>query len=224
MKNLFNSAVFTLMAAIIAFSGCEAGLSQQSDSSDDGQNFSFSDMYSKFAAMQERINTLELQNQSLESQNQSLGGSINDLMAPVGSIVAWHKNFGSGATIPAGWIECDGSIINDGQSIYNGETVPDLNSSGRFMRGGAISGVLQNDATDVNGLYMNSTGSHSHSFSYTSANFDGYGGGGNRGRADEAAAIGGSTGSAGNHEHTMYSDDSETRPTNMSVIWIIRIK
>ncbi|MCP4138026.1 MAG: hypothetical protein GY754_44090 [bacterium] len=62
MKNLLNSAVFTLMAAVIAFSGCEAGLSQGSDSSSNDEKFSFSEMYSTIDKLQDEIDDLKTAN------------------------------------------------------------------------------------------------------------------------------------------------------------------
>ncbi|MCP4134979.1 MAG: hypothetical protein GY754_28655 [bacterium] len=86
MKNLFNSAVFTLMAAIISFSGCEAGLSQSSGSSDDSSEFSFSDMYSKFATMQARIDSLEQTVATQELIISTLQGDTTGLVAMQASI------------------------------------------------------------------------------------------------------------------------------------------
>ncbi|MCP4130092.1 MAG: hypothetical protein GY754_03645, partial [bacterium] len=93
MKNLLNSAVFTLMAAIIAFSGCEAGLSQSSGSSDDSSEFSFSDMYSKFAAMQEEINTLKHTVATQEVIISTLQGDTSGLTAMQASIDALNTTF-----------------------------------------------------------------------------------------------------------------------------------
>lgn len=64
---------------------------------------------------------------------------------PIGSIQAWHKSLVTTPPLPWGWVECDGALIADPESPYNGTNAPDLNISERFLRGNAISGNLQTD-------------------------------------------------------------------------------
>ena len=45
---------------------------------------------------------------------------------PVKSIIAWAKSLGTATTLPGGWKECDGSVVNDPQSPLNGVTPPDF--------------------------------------------------------------------------------------------------
>lgn len=141
-------------------------------------------------------------------------------IVPIGTIIAWHKSMTGTPALPEGWVECNGQIISDLKSPYNGQTVPYLNAavqdgstnSGMFLRGGPASGVYQADSTAPNGLV---------------------------GTVDEMA-----TKYAGGHAYeeapSAYSvlwssyyrtipvhfigGDLETRPVNMSVVWIIRIK
>jgi len=77
---------------------------------------------------------------------------VNTLV-PVGTIVAWHKSMTGTPAIPGGWVECNGQVINDTDSPYNGQSAPSLNnnyqayhSRGLFLRGGASSGVFEDDA------------------------------------------------------------------------------
>lgn len=42
--------------------------------------------------------------------------------------------------LPDGWVECDGSVLSDSDSPYDGETIPDLNGGNRFLRGNSTSG------------------------------------------------------------------------------------
>ena len=54
--------------------------------------------------------------------------TIQNQISPIGSVVAWLKSFtNTPQTLPAGWVECDGSVLSDGESVYYGETLPDLN-------------------------------------------------------------------------------------------------
>jgi hypothetical protein len=125
----------------------------------------------------------------------------------VGSIVAWHKNIGLTAlTLPDGWVECNGGTVSDTDSPIHGETIPDLNGGTRFLRGGATSGAFQADAFR----------SHSHtpnagSWFWTLSPGGSTGGGGGTAIANLETA----TGTTGG---------GETRPINMSVVWIMRIR
>lgn len=77
-------------------------------------------------------------------ENVSIGDNGNPTTPPVGAVVAWLKSFtGVPSTLPAGWLECDGSTVSDADSPLNGETLPDLNGSAgtqRFLRGSTTSG------------------------------------------------------------------------------------
>ncbi|MCP4137703.1 MAG: hypothetical protein GY754_42460 [bacterium] len=196
MKKIF----ILLVVCVIGFSACEAGLVAGDSSENSDSGFSFSDIYNK--------------------------------MVPVGTIMAWHKN-GAGSSavdfLSNNWVECNGQTIYDFGSHWNGKTVPDLNSSGRFLRGASTSGVFQEDATAVNGLFMGLGGEHTHTVSDRHSGHDGY--------TPEDVDSGGSnesgknyyyttrtTSESGSHDHALDSGDTETRPANMSVVWIIRIK
>jgi hypothetical protein len=71
------------------------------------------------------------------------------VLPPVGAIVAWHRDIRPGhpLDLPSGWIECDGRVIPEGP--LKGLTSPSLNkregsyNGGRFLRGGEKSGDLQ---------------------------------------------------------------------------------
>lgn len=58
---------------------------------------------------------------------------------PVGVILPWLKTFTGTPSIPLGYVECDGAVLNDPESVYDGETIPDLNG-GIFLRGDTTSG------------------------------------------------------------------------------------
>jgi len=157
---------------------------------------------------------------------------VNDLAAyhpPVGTILAWHKSLAGTPSLPASgeWVECNGQVLSDGQSPYNGQTIPNLNGNAggadspgqsakvaMFLRGGLTSGTGQQDAFQ----------GHIHSFSKTSPS-------------------GSVTPYAVRSDIANYyllelqvgnpSDDgtngtprtaNETRPINMSVVWIMKIK
>ncbi|MFO0722716.1 MAG: hypothetical protein U1E65_02955 [Myxococcota bacterium] len=156
-------------------------------------------------------------------------------LPPIGAVIAWHKSM---AGVPAldpdsGWVECDGQTINDPGSPMNGQVVPDLNGGARFLRGGATSGVFQVD--NLQGHRHIDSG-HSHTFLRPPFN--------NTDTPVNPLVPMNYQGNVPNFAHRdttsvatanigLPTDDSpqntvrygnETRPTNMSVVWIMRIK
>ena len=70
----------------------------------------------------------------------STSTSSTSIIAPIGSIMAWLKSFANTPQVlPTGWMEADGSAINDADSVYDGQNAPDLNG-GEFIRGAGTSG------------------------------------------------------------------------------------
>jgi len=66
--------------------------------------------------------------------------SSSTIIAPIGSIMAWLKSFANTPQdLPTGWVEADGSVVDDADSVYDTQTLPDLNG-GEFIRGDATSG------------------------------------------------------------------------------------
>merc|ERR1712038_1380138 len=81
---------------------------------------------------------------------------------PIGTILSWvvkvDKNGGEIASLPDGWLRCDGSTIPAG-SIWTGKPLPDLNGEKRFLRGGSDDDVLTMEEAQME--------SHEHSESAT---------------------------------------------------------
>lgn len=164
---------------------------------------------------------------------------------PAGVIVAYGA---SGSVAPSGWLICDGSNVSrttyaelfaiigttygigDGSSTF---TLP--NGKGVFLRGSGsqtiggstytsvTQGIPQNDATKVPSIPFttDSQGNHSHGYAgyayqNTVAGQGPYGGFSN--------AWGGmTTSTAGAHTHSVIGGgDSETRPANIVVTYIIK--
>ena len=123
---------------------------------------------------------------------------------PIGSIQAWHKNLTGTPNLSSDWVQCDGQTLNDSKSPYNGQVIPDLNGQARFLRGASVSGTDQ--AEDFK--------SHSHGITRDLV--------GSSGSTVEFAANEGI--SNFNPSTTEAFGGTETRPINMSVVWIIKIK
>lgn len=141
---------------------------------------------------------------------------LNEQIAPIGGIVAWHKNLAGGTMppLPAGWMECNGGTVTDPASPLLGATLPDLNGQGRFLRGSSTSGTDQGQMFQDHAHYRNPSNVGEHlptvvpgGFSYVP----------NLGGVD--TPISAFTGNA-----VTGSFGTETRPINMSVVWVMRIK
>ncbi len=159
---------------------------------------------------------------------------VNDLAAyhpPIGSILAWHKSLAGIPGLPASgeWVECNGQTLSDAQSPFNGQVVPNLNgdatganSPGQttkvamFLRGGLNSGTGQQDA------FQGHWHANSHSTYGTSAN------------PAVAVSLMLTTENLGANSEVMNPTTdgtngtprpaNETRPVNMSVVWIMKVK
>jgi hypothetical protein len=152
----------------------------------------------------------------------------NQPVPPIGSIIAWHKSMSGTPSLPYGWVECNGQTLSDPASPYHNQTIPNLNGDasganspglsekvGMFLRGGTSSGTGQNDAFQ----------GHKHSITSNAVSYS-YGGM----MVDEEPEV--DLPSATIEVGNPISDGTngtprtanETRPKNMSVVWIMRVK
>ncbi|KKK71414.1 hypothetical protein LCGC14_2914160 [marine sediment metagenome] len=129
---------------------------------------------------------------------------VAEVGVPIGSIQAWHKDLPNTPSLFSNWVQCDGQILNDIDSPYDGETIPDLNGQARFLRGAVSSGV--DEAEDFK--------SHAHNITRDLVGSIGTGAefAANKGVSDFVGAT------------TVVAGGTETRPINMSVVWIIKVK
>jgi hypothetical protein len=84
--------------------------------------------------------------------------SINTIDIPIGGVIWWHKSLTGVPSLPSGWVECNGQVLSDPESLLNGRTIPNINGSKYFIRGGATSG----------GTQANQMKSHTHTASLAS--------------------------------------------------------
>jgi hypothetical protein len=135
-----------------------------------------------------------------------------NIEVPVGSFLAWDKSRPNTPPLPSNFVECNGQTISDSESSYNGQTVPNLNGQARFLRGSSHSGDLQDDAFQGH--------EHDLGLNYNSNPFINTGACGNN-----TVYFGHlKTGSTLDDGHGEPRVANETRPINMSVVWIMRIK
>ena len=134
---------------------------------------------------------------------------------PVGCILAWWKSNAKTPSIPSGFVECNGQVLSDAESVYDGETIPNLNAGNRFLRGNTTSGGTGGESTHT--LTTNEMPNHTHNFYWTisqqvqsGSNYQqlqsGY---------STVAGVTGDTGGGAAHEN---------KPPYFNVVWIIRIK
>ncbi|MEQ9365612.1 MAG: LamG domain-containing protein, partial [Leptospirales bacterium] len=157
------------------------------------------------------------------------GGGGDSL--PLGTIMAWHKDLTGTPPLPVGWVECNGQIINETASPYNGQTLPDLNhpkeswnTKGSFLRGGAMSGEFEDDQFQGHTAQSNTVPIAQIPIANTGSTFkfppEVY--------ARDASSwslgtdiISGNLTTEGNNGSPRTG--SETSPVNMTVVWIIKI-
>lgn len=116
-------------------------------------------------------------------------------VAPIGAIFPWLKSFTNTPALISGWVECNGQTLSDGDSVYNGQVIPDLNGDNRFLRGNSTTG----------GTGGSETMAHTHTIAQA-------------GQAETGIAINVRASS------TAGASNTENRPPFYNVVWIMRIK
>jgi hypothetical protein len=141
--------------------------------------------------------------------------SRSDGDVPVGGIIPWLKSFTGTPNLPQGWMECDGSTVNDPLSSLNGQTLPDLNGDNRFLRGNSTSGGTGGSLTNTAVLHSPSNFSAGGGASDVVAN----------GSDNGTLASGILTGSGTTwYRRTSTTNSFSIVPPYYNVVWIIRIK
>ena len=124
---------------------------------------------------------------------------------PIGTILPWHKSFNGTPALPVQFVECNGQTLNDLESPYHDQIITDLNGQGRFLRGSSVSGIMQADEL------------RSHAHQYVRLFYIATGGQAEGYPPNDAKGKWADT-------NTTSHGGSETRPINMSVVWIMKIK
>lgn len=144
-------------------------------------------------------------------------------VTPIGAIIAWHKAFANTPTLSDGWIECNGQTLSDSESVYDGQVIPDLNGDGRFIRGSATSGVEE----------VHTVENHKHAVPFansgTAIRVGGQDPFGAEGSFTANRNIGLGTINTGDtysltNNIASAGKSGETRPINISMVWIMRVK
>ncbi len=152
------------------------------------------------------------------------------LDAPIGSILAWHKSFANTPALPDGWAECNGQVVADPSSPYTGQALPDLNGGTRFLRGASSSGAMQSDQLQS---HKHNDSGHGHSIMrprwFNNESQDGD----HMYNTTDGVAYSNTTNTSTGHAQIgdpvtstggSIRRGNETRPTNMAVVWIMKIR
>ena len=78
-----------------------------------------------------------------------LDGKHADDISPIGTVLSWLKSYINTPALPDGWVECNGQILDEAESVYDGQVIPDLNGDNRFLRGNSTSGGTGGESTHV---------------------------------------------------------------------------
>ena len=172
-----------------------------------------------------------------EAKNQEQDSAISDLdNLPLGSIIPWvnkpEQDTLHVEEIPDGWALCNGSTIAEG--VWKGEKTPNLNGEGRFLRGGQPHEVLNleehmvEDHTHIDNGHTHTDSGHDHGYKEWFVNeycgLDGCNGG--PGAQDSKTTVGHAniqTSTSNLGGLASGNKGSETRPTNMRVMWIMKV-
>jgi|GEM_PF-5316400 len=149
-------------------------------------------------------------------------------VVPIGTILSWHKDMSGTPALPEGWIECNGQLIIDSESPYDGTYAPNLTDN-RFLQGSITSGISHDQNLP----------NHIHEWGYVYP-------GGSLGSLISFNSDGGYewvlkgcwAGNAGGLEHDDAVDfyggsfwtlqpafiSGELRPKSFTIVWIMRIK
>ena len=183
---------------------------------------------------------LSIKISNLEKQNNRLSSKLEDLtLAPLGTILAWVFHLENNTTVTtnltAGWQRCDGSPIT-APSIWAGQNTPDLNKGRRFLRGGPDNEVLHLEEDQMQDHHHNIIDpEHSHVYKDKYPNkgdgLNGYWGPTAHDNKDDrwdhthsSTSDKSKTGITVGQVASDYRKGKETRPKNMKVVYIMRVR
>lgn len=129
--------------------------------------------------------------------------------------------------LPPNVVECDGRTISEARSILNGRTLDDLNGGGYFLRAGDTAGVVQADQVKNHGHSAGTFAAAAHKHRLAAGPGIGNLAVDNGSNGD--VALGGFTSDTGPLAVAGTSGDptvgggTETRPKNVSHVFVIRL-
>ena len=171
-----------------------------------------------------------------------LSDVIQNSLLPIGSIIAWVSKPSDRTdprlteSLPRGWVRCSGILITEGK--WKGQYTPDINNAKKFLRGGPDTSEREmEDWAMVDHHHTAYAHPHSHSYNdeYVNAknknkNKNKILANGHHTKTEGTRETSKTTGEAGATVSVQGVDnlasknlDNESRPTNMKVIYIMRV-
>lgn len=147
-------------------------------------------------------------------------------ISPIGAVLPWLKSFTNTPVLPVGWVECSGQVLSDSESVYDGQTIPDLNGDNRFLRGSSTSGST---GGSENHQHVQTSGKlASGGVAFDNQKF-GNGVGGDVSlvmdyETNDSLASGGFTGDLTSEARESGGTATSPLPTYYEVTWIMRVK
>ena len=134
---------------------------------------------------------------------------------PIGTVVGWMKSLPGTPDLCGGWAEMNGQVLDYPGSPYHGQTLPPPNIDGRFLKGGLISGVLEDDMMQ----------GHRHpTYIDTGTSTAGNQGIGGHGSPGDVLFVGdGVRDPITDGVHGTPRTGPRTQPICMSVVWILKV-
>lgn len=129
-------------------------------------------------------------------------------LPPIGSVQAWLKSYTNTPALPDGWVECNGQVLSDSESVYDGQTIPDFNITQRFLRGSSTSGTT--GGADTINLQHTHVLTHSNRHDATDS-----------GSQNDRSFF--ETGTSNNVASSLSATQS-ILPAYYEVVWIMRVK
>jgi hypothetical protein len=248
LSSTVDGLVADLSSLGVSFTALSADLSVV-DAAVDALTITTDGLAASLAALASRVDSLEAALGGLDTTTaaataaelanltavvEALEGDVDALpQVPVGTVVDWYRPSASTPS-PDGWQLMNGSLVTDPDSVYYGQTLPDLTD--RFTRGvvdQSLVGVSSGSSSHVHGVDLthghsasaSSDGAHAHTWaSFNGSGTDWYSGDGamimnwtdgmdNAGSGYYALATSGGTAtyytsSNGSHDHTIYVANS----------------
>merc|ERR1719495_1920265 len=190
-------------------------------------------------SIQGNTKSIQSQAQSIQANKNSIATAEANILkmhvAPIGTITAWVSRPVTTSphteNLPTGWIRCDGSVIPQ-PSPWAGQKTPNINGENRFLRGGADNIMLQTQEDSIQShTHSVSDPGHTHGYddkwvAYSANGFIGPGGTDYQGDRFDGSHPSTSNSAASGVTVTGVQGarvDSETRPKNLRVVYIMRV-
>ena len=135
-----------------------------------------------------------------------INNTVDEVYFPIGTIIGWAKTITGTPALPSYWVECNGQTLADAESPFNNQAIPNLNSTGRLLRGSATSGTTG--------------GAETHTHTMTGDTQDTNAGSGAGGEGYPYSLTHG----AHHHSYTQAYGAQGNYPLNMAIVWIMRVK